>query len=525
MGLGQFAGGVASGIERGQAINTQKKRLQLEDERASREKEDHDYTVSERQRQRSHEDDVGAAWKKWFGEDSNATSTTETLNGPLDARDAAAGTMDGATTQVTTKGQGGGVNPFAEGSEHKLLGAMADVFAADAKYGKVDPAKMKEMIAYRQQFDKDGSLKALQKYTMSGKAEDLQPLAERFGADPSSLKIETKPNKFGMPVPILTGQTKDGQPFETDMSLAASLLGLQDYSKAIDTKHDNDRADRQLEVTDNYYKGRVAAAKAKAAGHGEGYDADLIQKLVDKNESHYSKHSGQIGPDGKPVKDDWANNKTALLAFELADRGMTETQAVRKAREVVDKITTFVDQQDDWSKRSQFGAGDIGYDGVRDSYLKQFMNGKQQPAAASAGAQTAAAAPSDTMAAIRRPAAAPAAQAAPAAAAPARQAPPAAAAAIQRTAAPAQRQSVGSIVGSSGDQTMNRIQAPKIAQVDALASNLDSKRNAIKTAVQSGDQRAIIQATEAAKAAYTQLQTLVMQNFPQDADRIMASVN
>lgn len=550
MGLGAFAGGLAVGIERGAKANAERERLQMD-------KENHEWTKSERQRQRDHENDIAAATQRWFGQDGNAAPAdngpnsaintdaktgTTTMTGPLDARDAQAGTMDGATTQVQTQPQGGqaqpqaqpqaqgGVNPFAKGNENKLLGYMADVFRADAKYGKVDPAKMKELISYRQQFEKDGSLEALAKYATSGNPTDLAPLADRFGADPASLNVATKKNQWGMPTVMLSGTTKDGQPFENDMGLAASLLGLDGYGKAIDTKHDNDRQDRQSQVLDDYYKGRVGAmnARAKAAGaKGDGYDADLIQKLVDKNETHYSKQSGNIGPDGKRVKDDWANNKTAMLAFEFADRGMTETEAVRKARAVVDKITTQVDRQDDWSKRSKFGPDDIGYDGVRDSFLQQFMGGgnRQAPAAAPAGN------PNPGNAAIPRPAAtAPAAAAAPQmvpnpmqaqnpAAVPAQPS-----TAIQRPAAPA-RKSVASIVGTSGDATLNRIQAPKIAQVDALAANLNNQRDAIRTAVQTGDQRQIIAATEEAKKAYIQLQTLVQHNFPQDADRIMSSMN
>lgn len=394
MGVGAFAGGVVKGLQAtNDMINTNRRTAIAEEDSAlrkrasDREETRYQRDLSEQAKRDKLEAELAKNVDLVFGKPATPDST-ETLTGPLDAKDARAGTMDGVQTQVNVPGQpavgaGGmqGVNLLDPSNHGKLFQLEALNMASRMRSGGVKPDEVQRYVAWGKQMEKDGSADAFRKF-MTGDTSALDEMARKNGIKAYSTAFEA--GEDGTPQLMFKAERDDGTVQAMPAAIFATGIGAVDMagtmnqvednrSRALQLRnqHDYQRAtlaqgDRRISIEDKragqdlQYKNRMASVaetnasangtraeaaltRAEKSGSGksgatEGYDLKLIPELVGKTPPYLPQiGKPKLGATGesKPEKDNDAIEDIVRLANRDYSRGKDPVDAEASAREAV----------------------------------------------------------------------------------------------------------------------------------------------------------------------------------------------
>lgn len=399
MGIGAFAGGLVKGYTAIQDTHNQARRTAIAErdadmrERASmREESRYQRELSEQAKRDKLEAELAENINLVFGKPATP-DTTETLVGPLDAKDARAGTMDGVQTQVNVPGQpatgaGGmqGINLLDPSNHGKLFQLEALNMASRMRNGGVKPEEVQRYVAWGKQMEKDGSADAFRKF-MLGDTSALDELAAKSGIKAYSTAFEA--GEDGTPQLMFKAEREDGTIQTMPAAIFATGIGAVDMAGTMNQVEDNRARALQLKNQHDYQNANLAlqerrvnledkragqsaalqarrlgleerqiavsergatanetranAALIRAQKYGtkasekEGYDLKLIPELVDKTPPYLP----QIGKaksydkDAKPEKDHDAIEDIVRLANRDYSRGKDPVEAESAAREAV----------------------------------------------------------------------------------------------------------------------------------------------------------------------------------------------
>lgn len=393
MGFGAFLGGAVKGYQTMKDIQNTDQRTKIAQDDAALRKQagDREQTRYKREedaatRADKLRDEMAANVDKVFGPKQEATpETTETMTGPLDARDAQAGTMDGVQTTVTTpaqpaKGGMGGIDLMDPANHGKLLQLESLNMASQIRTGNMKPEQVRAYTEYGRKMEKEGTADAFRKF-MTGDTSALDELAKKNGVKSYTTAFE---NHGGYPQMVFRMEKEDGTIQTVPASIIATGLGAADMAATMNQEGDNLTKGYQVKATADYHKDalqvqkdrvaiedrradqsakmddrrigvlernadtaaeRVAAfdrrTAARAAGKGgaDGYDPNLIPGLVNKTPPMLP----QIGkpPLGvgaqKPQKDQEAVNQIASIGNDYYSRGTDPVEAERIGRTTVER--------------------------------------------------------------------------------------------------------------------------------------------------------------------------------------------
>lgn len=402
MGIGAFAGGVVKGLHAvNDMVNTNRRTAIAEEDAAlrkrasDREETRYQRELSEQAKRDKLEAELAENVNLVFGKPATP-DTTETLTGPLDAKDARAGTMDGVQTQVNVPGQpatgaGGmqGVNLLDPSNHGKLFQLEALNMASRMRNGGVKPDEVQRYVAWGKQMEKDGSADAFRKF-MLGDTSALDEMAKKNGIRAYSTAFET--DEDGSPQLMFKAEREDGTIQTLPAAIFATGIGAMDMAGTMNQVEDNRARAMQLRNQHNYQNamlaqgdrriaiedkraGQSAALQARRlglderqiavaergaganetraqaalirankygtakAGEKEGYDLKLIPELVDKTPP-YMPQIGKVksyDKDATPEKDHDAIEDIVRLANRDYSRGKDPVESEAAAREAVRK--------------------------------------------------------------------------------------------------------------------------------------------------------------------------------------------
>lgn len=395
MGFGAFAGGIVKGYNTTQdTINSTKRTaLAAQDAELRKQAGDREQTrylreMSEKEKQDQLEAEMAKNVELVFGKPATPDSTGE-MTGPLDARDARAGTMDGVTTQYNIPGQeatgaGGiqGVNLMDPANHGKLLQLEALNMGSMMRTGKMKPEQVAQYAAYGRKMEKEGTAEAFRRF-MVGDTSALDEYAAKNGIKSYSTSFE---QYGGYPQLMFKMTRDDGTVQSVPASIFAASLGATDIAGVIDKEGDNatkgyqvkaaadynqqnlglqrdridieqQRADRQDKIEAERLgiartnaqtaRERVAAFDRRTASRAAGsaksepaasYDPNLIPKMVKDTPMtlpKFGKASALSGSD-KPQRDQEGMNTVVSIANDAYSRGTDPVEAERTARQIVE---------------------------------------------------------------------------------------------------------------------------------------------------------------------------------------------
>jgi hypothetical protein len=300
MGLGAFAGGLASGIRNGMDIYAEKQRLdmakqeeEMRKQAADREQTRFQHEEDQRQREEQFRKDMADNVDAVFGKATPGQPAvpaqpeqTQTLTGPLDAMDARAGTMDGVQTTVTNPAQpaqaaippSGGMNGIdltAPENQKKLVQLQALNFQSQMKNGLVKPEDVQKYAEYGKKLEEQGLTKAFGKFLM-GDNSALDEVAAKNGVKSYSLAFK---NVDGMPQSVVQIDRGDQGVTEIPTMVFAAAMSANGMIPGLDKQSDNETAAFKAKALGDYYKVSGAAATSNAETNARR--ADIYGDRVD----------------------------------------------------------------------------------------------------------------------------------------------------------------------------------------------------------------------------------------------------
>lgn len=396
MGLGAFAGGIVKGYNTTQDTINSTKRTAIAAEDAALRKQagDREQTrylreMSEKEKQDQLEAEMAKNVELVFGKPATPQSTGE-MTGPLDARDARAGTMDGVVTQYNipaqeATGAGGlqGINLMDPANHGKLMQLESLNFASMMKSGRMKPEQIRAYQEYGRKMEKEGTADAFRQF-MAGDTSALDEYAAKNGVKSYSTAFE---QHGGYPQLVFKMTREDGTVQSVPASIFAASLGASDIASTMNQEADNVAKGMQLKQSADYQdasldlqrqrvdleeqragraaaldgrrvaiaetnaktaqervsafrertKARASAGSSKAEA-GPSYDPNLIPGMVTKTPPMmptFGKKSA-LTPDQKPQKDQYAINEIASIGNEYYSRGTDPVEAERIGRTVVE---------------------------------------------------------------------------------------------------------------------------------------------------------------------------------------------
>ncbi len=244
-GYGAIAGGIASGIERGQAIELRNRRMAIEEEDAALRK-----NADQRAAEAAQRTATEHGWKQEDRANNDAYyAEAQRILGGLKRE-------DGAEFDPIR-------NP-EDGVKYTL--AQGDLMAARFKYKLAKPEETEKYMEFRKKLRTEQFADTWQRFTASGFNDVglLAPIAEERGMDPASMKVEFRKTEGGYGGQyMLSGKKKDGSEAPpVPLSIIASAFSKEGAS-AIDKAEDNVRAGQIAQAT--IEERRAAAAASTAA--------------------------------------------------------------------------------------------------------------------------------------------------------------------------------------------------------------------------------------------------------------------
>lgn len=263
MSLGAFAGGMVKGYQTTQeTINsTRRTALAAEDAELRKRASDREETRYKREQSEWEKKD---ALEKELADNVNAVfgksatpDTTGTMMGPLDAKDARAGTMDNVATEYNIPGQpatgAGGIQGLnlSDPKNHGLLLKLESMnMASRMKYGMVKPEEVRQLQAWGQKLEQDGTAQALGRFMM-GDTAALDEVAKRNGVKQYSTFFGK--DEDGYPGMMFKIEREDGSVQTVPATLVAAGLGATGFVTTLDKMEDNATNRYKAEALGNYY--------------------------------------------------------------------------------------------------------------------------------------------------------------------------------------------------------------------------------------------------------------------------------
>lgn len=335
MRLGAFAGGVATGVRQAKEMNLADARLQMEQERAGREKARFDREESDRAREEAYRQDLQKEVGSWASKFAPKAPQAIPVEGEMYA--------------APTPGQAGR-NP----NEFDLAELYRLQYSIGARHGKIDPALMEKATVMAKQWEKDGIDRAAATWIQSGGQEGGTDLMKALKLDPSgTISLARKPDAAGANQLFLTYTDPTGKVQEQPLAPALMVLGVKDpIVKAVESEYTANQgalktksAINAQDATASYYKERArqdqietdtllpekrkllqeqtaAAGRANrgggGGGGGGGGSSGVSIERVDKITK--SMGLGRPGLDGKEAPD----REATALAQEMVERYLAQ---------------------------------------------------------------------------------------------------------------------------------------------------------------------------------------------------------
>lgn len=282
MGFGAFAGGVVKGYQAvNDVINTNKRTQIAEQDQAlrkrasDREETRYQRELSEQAKKDELERQYAENIKLVFGTPETPQSTG-TMTGPLDSKDARAGTMDGVKTEynipaqaATGDGGMGGVNLLDPSNHGKLLKLEAMNMAARIKAGMYKPEEVRQYAEWGKKMEKDGSAQAFGRFILGDKTA-LDDIAKKNGV--KAYSTEFGKDEDGAPALMFKIEREDGQIVSLPASIVAAGLGATDFVSTLDKMEDNATNRYKAKAQAEYYGTQGQAALERNDILAEGQD-------------------------------------------------------------------------------------------------------------------------------------------------------------------------------------------------------------------------------------------------------------
>jgi hypothetical protein len=322
MSLGAFAGGVVRGLQASNDIINTNKRTAIAEEdgalrkRASdREETRYQRELSDQAKKDQLEKDLAENVNLVFGKPA-APESTGTMTGPLDARDARAGTMAGVQTQynipaqeATGDGGMGGVNLMDPANHGKLLKLEALNMQSRMRNGLVKPEEVRQYAEWGKKMEADGMSQALGRFIM-GDTKAMDEIAKKNGV--RSYETQFGKDESGYPALNFVITKENGDKQVVPAAILAAGLGATGFVNTLDKLEDNATNRYKAQALGGYYERMAGAAEDRndiAAGTADarvGIERDKADAYIGTQgalKGKYDRWQPGAGKSGKQPAD------------------------------------------------------------------------------------------------------------------------------------------------------------------------------------------------------------------------------